>query len=246
MSSDSEDHDSVEGSNAGMLTAEEGLSSSTLAALLEFLDPSIERSEPIIDSSVICTAYTERDMDVIAQTMSRLQEKSDASERLLKQRVIQNLDAPISSNILTELVSKGVVRINKVLTTELCNRCLADINEQLLDCCARGISEYSEDKETGFGNVYSRLHRWDMYQHNSGVIAESLSHMLKPESELRIILDEVFLNEDAQLHELSALISKFLTIYLILTFLCIYILIIVSQVTVGQVASPFIRIVNIK
>lgn len=75
--------------NHGSITLEEGLSAQTLEVLFGFLNnqygenvDGVVNSDDLISPDHICTAYTETDMDVIMQTIGRLQQaKTDIRQQ---------------------------------------------------------------------------------------------------------------------------------------------------------------------
>jgi len=178
-----------------LITAQEGLSASTFEALFQFLNRDSSSAEDTTDvytltespgSPALCTAYTSNDMNIIAQTVSRLQIAEQTSTKaILDGRVILNLDASYAGDAVSILARDGFVRLNNILSSDLCDKCLLSINTSLDDAILGGGGLYSETHETGFGNVYSRSNRWDMYLHDEGVLHESLAAMLSdPETVL--------------------------------------------------------------
>lgn len=148
---------------------------------------------------------------MIASTLSRLQlegEKAKAkSELALGHNVRQVLEPCVTGSELATLIQDGVVRINNVLSAELCDECL-DLISQELDAAINAGGPMTI--ETGFGNVLSRDCRWDFYQRNEGPILESLKYMLENSLyPLPRLFIELFQNEDSSFHELSALVSDF-------------------------------------
>lgn len=148
-------------------------------------------------------------MTVVASTIARLQksglEAKVKSELALKENVNLQLDPSSPGQEVHNLVHSGVIRINKVLSPELCSKCLAFVTQNLDDAILR---DAVMTVETGFGNVLCRDKRWDMYQPNDGPIAEALQYMLgSRENPLPRLFDELFESNDSYFHELSALIS---------------------------------------
>ncbi|CAM9177897.1 unnamed protein product, partial [Ectocarpus fasciculatus] len=154
-------------------------------------------------------AYTPNDVSVITSTMARLQnsqkESKARTELALQTNVVHTLDLGLPTQHVQDLVHNGVVRLNGVLSSDLCDRVLADVNENL----DRAISnDDCMTIETGYGNVLSRAHRWDIYQRNEGVIAESLIDMFGDRNcELSRLFYDLFDKRDAFFHELAALVS---------------------------------------
>jgi hypothetical protein len=258
MSDDGDDSD-ADGHAApdfGML--QEGLSTETLAALLQFLphrkfdegdenedcdDVDEEREgdgeedgvlknsagnlhslhPKAIKESTVCVAYTANDVNVITETFKRLQEKNKELEMknalAAERRVLLNLDATSSDaselSISGTLVRDGVIRINSILTSDVCDRLRSSVNEHL----KRDMASCVEQTQAGgYGNVLCREHRWDLYQHNDGIISEALTHMLgSSSSSLSLLFKDLFSNNinsvfspfdgSAQFHELSVLVS---------------------------------------
>jgi hypothetical protein len=214
-----------------LLSAQEGLSDSVLKALLQFQtgggcfleeDEDEEDSVPQDPEVLIANAKLKaaRDKKVIDDTYRRLQ-RQEADEAVEKQQsltltsIMLDLLEPIlfanfSNNDKAKAMSKtlvidGVARVNNVLDSALCDRCLADINSKLALCEDEGITEdAAEEKRDGFGSIFSRNSRYDMYLHNEGPCEEALAQMLSPNAVLGDLF-RLFLHGDT-LHEFSSLI----------------------------------------
>ena len=180
-------------SDGEVISAQNGLSSETLAALMQFLDPkeqSSSENEP--KDEFLCVAYSEKDYDVINATLARLTAQGEANVVPVIIETKRNIQSAYCSQIVdanSDLLNDGFVRLDHILSDDLCDRCLLSINESLKLSVDTGNDVYSAYDETGFGNVYSRDCRWDKYLTNDGVYHESLCHMLgSPLSDLSILL----------------------------------------------------------
>ena len=200
-------------SDGEVISAQDGLSSDTLAALMQFLDPKVQSSlenEP--KDEFLCVAYSEKDYDVINATLARLTAKSEATIAPVLTETRRNIQSAHCSQIVdasSDILNDGFVRLDHILSDDLCDRCLLSINESLKLSVDAGNDVYSAFDETGFGNVYSRDFRWDKYLTNDGVYHESLCHMLgSPLSDLSILFSTIFSkNACVEFHEFSALVS---------------------------------------
>jgi Phytanoyl-CoA dioxygenase (PhyH) len=101
----------------------------------------------------------------------------------------------ITHKYVNALTSDGVIRINHVLSKELCDACLKFTNQALVDE-QETSSEHNQqqpkqqsnndvaDDTMLFGNVFEREHRFDMYLRPTGVIHTSLQSLLNCQSPL--------------------------------------------------------------
>lgn len=120
------------------------------------------------------------------------------------------------------------MRIDNILSAGFCDACTASINTSLARAILAGSDHFSGrvfqiqsvsilfchalyiigTEETGFGNVDSKHHRWDMYLDYSGVLKDSVVSILGDSSSaLSAVFHDLFDGEDAQFHEFAALIS---------------------------------------
>jgi hypothetical protein len=195
------------------LTAADILSGDALAALLEFQQTGGFQDMPAapIGKNAVCATFTPGDSQMIAATYRRLQLKEEEAakkhaEALLRRTVLelQVIDSVSNEDVLAR---DGVVRVNNVLSADLCDACLESINRDLLNADTEHIS-YDEDKPCdGFGNVFSRSHRYDMYLKNQGIYHEALREMLVSSSSLGSLFSNLVGSEPGIFHECSALIS---------------------------------------
>jgi len=200
--------------NEELITTREGLSAETYAALFQFMnkgpeDDDEEEEEPTITDDTVFATYTPNDMLVIAATIKRLQTSSDASAtrtmEVLKERVLEELEASLPVDACTVLNRNGIVRLRNVLSADICDRCLAAISKDLAHEIAHAGAVMPEAR---FGNVLSRDNRWDMYLTPEGVYREALEHMLgSATAPLAVVLNELFCGCSAEFHEFSSLIS---------------------------------------
>ena len=111
-----------------------------------------------------------------------------------------------AADTLAALKENGVVRINNILSSDLCDACVVSIESTLAVAIQEGTDHYGN---CGFGNVDIPGCRWDMYLENETAIAESYIYMLGEKgSVLNVLFDALFEGQDAQFYEFGALISK--------------------------------------
>ena len=121
---------------------------------------------------------------------------------------ILNLEETEPLHAAAVLRRDGVVRLNNVLTSQLCDECRASISSDLLIASNNGTDHYSETESNGFGNVDSSHHRWDMYLHDIGSYAASITWMLGESSTaLNSLFGELFHGQDSEIYEFAALVS---------------------------------------
>lgn len=206
-----------------MFVLQEVLSESTLAALLNFLpnrrfeaddeayDEAYDNSNPLTAKDV-CIAYTPKDVNVIAETLKRLQiknmEKEVKHKIAVEKRILLKLeDNNLDNNLCEILLNKGIIRLNNVLSHDLCDKALVSINNKLKNDI---INNNEQIQETGYGNVLCRDNRWDLYLRNEGVYNEVLSSIFNKDNIIYNLFKELFYDSiDIEFHELSALISDF-------------------------------------
>ena len=192
-----------------LLTASNILSADTLAALLEFQqtggftndENDNENEHFVIDTNAICATFTPGDSQMIAATYRRLQLKEEQAAQTytlaLQNRIMVELPiAPVEERVET-LLRNGVVRLKQALSSDTCNACLEQIQQDLTQ------SDFSE----GFGNVFSRNHRYDMYLNNQGIYQNALYELLATNSPLGSLLTTLLNNQPGVFHEYSSLIS---------------------------------------
>ena len=215
-----EDVDSEEVDVPDLALLQQGLSASSFEALMQFLPNrrfDCEDDEDTLEENTVFVAYTPKDFDVITETYRRLhhreqvqledQEGSSADVEL-KPILMEPLQPCLVGDRLRVLNDDGVIRINNILSDEICDRLLSSINEILSE---KLTSCVEMTRETGFGNVLCRDKRWDVYLRNEGVYAEALKIILNtPGSAISELLGGLFENEDygdVEFQEFSALIS---------------------------------------
>jgi len=161
------------------------------------------------DEGQACVAYRGEDVAAITATMKRLatqhEEREDRQRRAAAARVLlQLLPTLPGPAALTTLTQDGVLRLNNICTSDLCDRMLASINAAL---AVEIAAKNPELTTTGFGNVLARDNRWDMYLPPTGCYLEALESMFGlNNSPLSELFSSVFDGKDAELHELSSLI----------------------------------------
>ena len=208
----------VEDENLPCIGLKDGLSASTFAALMQFLptrkfdtDEEDEANEPnrkIVDSDV-CVAYTAKDVSVISDTFKRLQlqhlERDTKNVLAARARILLPLESTdVQSEIHATLITDGVVRIDSLISSDICDRALLSINNLL----AHEESTFTvQTQATGFGNVLTRESRWDLYQKDEGVIHELLTVLFgTADTPLNMLFTKLFQSINSEFHELSALI----------------------------------------
>jgi len=231
----------------GLITAQEGLSVASLAALTAFMAGSIDEvtgpgggsdgsaagAENGIGERERFVTYTPKDTSVIEATMMRLEAAADVERALLlaaaKDRVLLELEAlpspaahgdgrafssssssvardDVSRDAVATLLEEGVVRLNSVLSPELCDLCLATIEANLLAADYDGGAVNSiGGRNVGFGNVFSRQNRFDMYLKNEGVFKQALGQILG--AAVGDVFRHFYDGRPCDFHELSALVS---------------------------------------
>lgn len=211
------------------LGAEEGLSSATLAALLQFLEPSshaVDEDSCPADNSTGAICYTSKDSDAVAATLRRLGQNEETArtkfvlkhnamlplEITFSQAQLDNhapapVESPFENNMAWDVLRRaGVVRLTDVLSSQLCYDCLARINALLIDADNVEANHESHTEKT-FGNVLSRENRYDLFLRPEGCIQTALQQLLQNDASLRLLFDQLFPSSDLEFHELSALIS---------------------------------------
>jgi hypothetical protein len=136
----------------------------------------------------VCVAYTARDSLVIAQTLKRLRQKDEEQSKKLEGVALPDpsqipaLEEPRPSPppsgspaslradevVLADALERdGAVRIDGVLSGGACDDCLGLVNDALGRRGAASIAGEGggggDDRPYGFGNVFSRRHRCDLY-----------------------------------------------------------------------------------
>ena len=152
----------------------------------------------------------------IAATMARLEEAdaATAATRALLPPVPRNLQ-PLQPCSLEEgvsaavdtLRSDGAVRLNGVLAPELAERCLEQIEAQLLAQTEAAEAAAAGTAGKSFGNVYARKCRYDMYLQNEDAYRQALCSMLGEGGALGGLFSALFGGLPCVFHELSALVS---------------------------------------
>jgi hypothetical protein len=231
-----EDSSSSSSSGGPRLTIGEGLSKEALAALAEYQQfgffsgdddgddcgndndkgaDASAASSYAIQKNEVCPTFTAGDTKVIADTLRRLSENTK-TEALLSPRIILDLEDYSCEGAIVAPVDvlrrDGSVRINGVLDPELCDQCLKQINEELEQS---GQQHHDSTKQAnawdgsagGFGNVFSRDNRYDMYLRKEGVYEQSLSHMLQHNSILACLFQALLEGKNGVFHEFAALVS---------------------------------------
>lgn len=203
------------------LTAEDGLSSDVLAILRQFQQmeglAGREYYETAFqdDSDTTPAPITATDSSVIAATMRRLQrtqgELAAKQERAMSDRTTLDLLSSEQPLLLQILRQEGVVRVDGVLPPIICDECLKQINRNLEESGSKPTSNMVTDEDTfnskGFGNVFSRTNRYDMFLRNEGVFERALASMLQEGSILGGLFEALLEGLTGTFHEFSSLIS---------------------------------------
>jgi hypothetical protein len=179
------------------------------------------------DSQVISDTYRRLEEKAVG-----ISSEYQASLDQLEDRIVLDLEEPDATNTTTTpnerrnssdelaniLAMDGVLRINAVLPPDLCDECLLEINNALhaADSSTNtgdedntgddGAAKMLTNKD-GFGNVFSRNCRYDMYLRPKGVFQQALQSMLHREAALGGLFHSSVNGEACVFHELSSLIS---------------------------------------
>ena len=179
--------------------------------------------EPIIVKNSNNNVNEIDNSSVIASTMRRLKrqqgELAAQHERIVADRHLLDLVVGSSSSsmdLAQVLKQEGVVRVNGVLTDAMCDECLELINLRLagsdtMETTAMKHAEPESEEQTfnleGFGNVFSRKNRYDMFLRNEGVFELALASMLHDGSILGDLFTSLLEGLTGNFHEFSSLIS---------------------------------------
>jgi Phytanoyl-CoA dioxygenase (PhyH) len=230
--------------------ASDGLSPDVLAALLEFQMCGCEKDDDVkLDKDTLCATYRPEDAQKIAETLRRLQERHElqnAPEQLPSEffpettlsspqlyrspnqpddDVADPVSDPLTQKYIHDLAADGVIRIDHVLSKELCAAIL-DFTNQSLDKAEEDSNQNDRRNETMlFGNVFERANRFDMYLRPTAesVVDACLHSLLNAQSPLGMLFSQLLLQSQANsqdvdrqncnkipnlpFHELSCLIS---------------------------------------
>lgn len=149
------------------------------------------------DTAFVC--YSANDASVISGTLKRLAEKEKKDEDFSFVPTLIELDNTEPCDAAQLLIKDGVVRINEVLSSELSDSCLDEIN--------RALDIDENDADSGFGNVLCREHRYDKYLRDDGVFHKPLCSLFANGTPLGDMFSELFEGSPSNFHEFSALIS---------------------------------------
>lgn len=188
------DDDSESDSDCEGITLAGGLSADTLAALFKFVKAADGADE------------TDRPTD----TNAMAQELEDQLDHRKPDPILNptNFEATDPCDAVEVLRKNGVVRLDNILSHELCDACLTSINVSLQIARDAGVDHFSDTLEMGFGNVDSKKKRWDMYLHNDGPMQASMQYMFGSSSSvLSSLFATLFYGLDPSLYEYSSLIS---------------------------------------
>jgi hypothetical protein len=207
------------------ITPEEGLSAEALVALMSFQqtgscfevdDDTNDGNAAPLTSNTVCVAYTPNDSNVIAATLRRLHEKQASvgdvtvvhALEIPREGPIGSSESDNTTNLRKILETEGVLRINQALSADLCEQCLDYVNTKLASDGLDDESSTNDNASSGYGNVFSRNCRYDMYLRPTGVPQEALQAMLGHESVLgQLVHSLVPEGEKGIFHEFSALVS---------------------------------------
>ena len=195
------DSDSDNSSGSGGIKLSAGLSADTLAALFKFVKAS-NGNESDADKDGSNNAVCDK------EAMSK--EISDQLDHRMPNPIMTpvNLEATEPCHAVDYLRENGVVRLDNILSHELCDACAAAINVSLQVARDAGIDYFSDTKEMGFGNVDANNKRWDMYLNNQGPFQASMQYMFGESSTvLSTLFSNLFNGVDPQMYEYAALIS---------------------------------------
>uniref|UniRef100_A0A7S2XTW9 Phytanoyl-CoA dioxygenase n=1 Tax=Attheya septentrionalis TaxID=420275 RepID=A0A7S2XTW9_9STRA len=201
------------------------LSGDTLAALMKFMntgscfdESDVDDNERIKGDERLTEEKTSEGSTtncVIADTLQRLRGDADEStlaheEKVMANKVLLVLEECTTPEEASSILNNdGVIKINGVLDHNLCDISLKKINQSLLDSDFQSENEKGGEVSSfvGFGKVWSREKRYDMYLPNEGPYKQALACMLCKGSALSDLFHTIFEGKSAFFHELSALIS---------------------------------------
>lgn len=193
------------------------LSPSSLQAILEFIPKhnfdGLDSTAISVDESTAFIAYTTTDIDVITQTYNRLLHEEnlnivDIEEEVIATRNVSALEVTSEEDLITKLIHDGIVRMNNVLSSALCDELLASINEKLAQDIANHVDM---SRVTGYGNVLCRDNRWDLYLNLTDDVNNRVLCALfgDTSSIFGHLISDLFLDENnIEFHEFSSLISE--------------------------------------
>ena len=212
---DDEENNSAEMPDFAML--EEILCSSSLQAILEFIPKhnfdGLDAATISIDESTAFVAYTSADIDVITQTYNRLlHEENDnvVKVEITATRRLTALEVTRDEDLMKNITNDGIVRMNNVLSSDICDELLASINEKLAKDLANHVDM---SRLTGYGNVLCRDNRWDLYLNSTESINNRALCALFGDSSSKFshFIGNLFENTEEyniEFHEFSSLISE--------------------------------------
>jgi Phytanoyl-CoA dioxygenase (PhyH) len=213
--------------DVGLIHVSDGLSPDVLAALLEFQMCGCEEDNDVkLDKDVVCATYRPEDAQKIAETLRRLQERHTVQissdqlpilcfpETTLSSPLLYNSanqpgdDAvnPVGDSLtqkyIHDLAADGVIRIDHVLSKELCYACLEYTN-QSLDKAEEASNQNDRSNETMmFGNVFERANRFDMYLRPTAesVVDSCLQCLLNAQAPLGMLFAQLLLQSQVHTH----------------------------------------------
>ena len=197
MSHERSDSDSDSDSDGGGISLTEGLSAEALAALFSFVVTPAGDGDQAPSS---CVTSDNMMSDKIGQHLD--QTKGDPTRTAMTALKVSD-----PADALDDLESRGVIRLNGVLSAEFCDKCLAETNRLLLVSQLGGTDHFVESRATGFGNVDASTKRWDMFLPHVGCFYDAMTSMLGKSTPLTNLFEALFEGSDAEFFEYAALVS---------------------------------------
>ena len=96
-------------------------------------------------------------------------------------KIQSHLTATPQHLLLQTMQMDGVVRINHVLPSDLCDALKAAVNQELTQKVQvlHGFQAAQAGTPGGFGRVYSRKNRFDLYVRNEGIYEQATRHLFE-------------------------------------------------------------------
>ena len=178
----------------------DGLSAESLEALFSFIQPHILNED--------YRANTSEMSEKIEEMLDSTKQRSDPDRTLLDIESSSPIDA------VENMGKIGVVRLNDILSCELCDECLSSINASHETEILNGTDHFSDTHATKFGNVDSNEMRWDMYL-EFHPFKESFKSMLGNPHTVLVQNNIVILQKCKIINTADVYPNKHLTVYIL-------------------------------